>query len=323
MRLIGACPSTRRCLSSALGSLAVVLAANAPTAWALRPPAAYTGEAARITVSSAELKGSVFPEFQPTSYYFQYGPTSSYGLQTPLVAAGAGPGPIHVTAVISALSAGASYHFRLVVVNSSGTGLGADRQFATKKIPLTFAVSATPTRVILGSLFSVSGTLTGTGAAGHLVVLQGNPFPYLSPFEDVAPPQLTDGSGGFSFTMPSLPRSTELRVATLDTPPSVSRVMLELVAVRVTLHVRATGRPGFARLFGTVAPRQLAALVLLQRLDRRRGPVTAASAVTVGGAAASSRFSRVVRIRRPGLYRALALVSGAQVSGASHVVKID
>jgi len=289
---------------------------------ALRPPAAYTGEAAHITIASAELNGSVYPAGQLTSYYFQYGPTGSYGLQTPLAAAGTGFQGIHVAAAIGGLAAGATYHYRLVAVNPSGTVPGADRQFAAKKIPLTFAVSAIPPRVVFGHPFSVVGTLAGTGAPGHMVVLQGSPFPYLAPFEDLAPPQLTDAARAFSFTLPMLAKSTELRVATLDTPPVLSRVMQELVVVRVALHVRASGRAGFGRLFGTVAPGQLGAVVLLQRLGAGRRPRTVARTVIIGGTAASSRFRKVVRIPSPGLYRALVLTAGAQVSGASRTTRI-
>ena len=298
------------------------LAIASQDAGAASPPTASTGEAVQITYSSAVLKGSLYLANLPASYYFQYGPTSAYGYQTPLAAAGGGTHTLQVTAAVGGLSPGGAYHFRLVAVNPSATVFGQDRTFTARKIPLTLVVSASPSVDLFGTPFSVAGVVSGTGAAGHMVVLQGNPFPYLSAFKTISAPVLTDASGAFSFVAPGLPRSTELRVSTLDTPPAVSRVIVEPVAVRVSLHVRATGRRGFARLYGTIAPGQLGALVRLQWLPPHGKPMTVGGTVIVGSKGAMSRFSRVVRIRRAGLYRALAVVSGAQVSGHSRSIRI-
>jgi len=286
-------------------------------------PTAYTGEAAEVTSSSATLKGSVYPGAQATSFYFQYGPTASYGAQTLPTPAGSGSQTIHVTATLSALSDGSTYHFRLVVVNPSGTVVGQDRTFSTRRIPLTFTVAATPARDLFASPFQVDGSLSGTGSADRMVVLQSNPFPYLVGFRDIAGPISTDAAGAFSFALPGLSQSAELRVATLVAPLAYSRVVDERVVVRVALHVRAAARPGFARLFGTVAPGQPNALVQFQLLRRGVGPVTVASTVTVGAGGKESRFSRVMRVRHGGFYRVFVLVGGgAQVSNHSRVLRV-
>jgi hypothetical protein len=152
----------------------LALAGLGQTARATSLPTAYTGEAAEVTISSARLKGSVYPGGQPTSYYFQYGPTSAYGALAPPTSAGSGSQTIHVTATITGLSAGSIYHFRLVVVNQSGTVVGQDRTLTTRKIPLLFSVAAAPSRDVFASPFRVDGTLSGTGSAGHMVMLQGS-----------------------------------------------------------------------------------------------------------------------------------------------------
>jgi hypothetical protein len=48
----------------------------------------------------------------------------------------------------------------------------------------------------------------------------------------------------------------------------VSPVVLENVAVRVAFHVRRARRRGFVRLYGTVAPAEVGALVGFQLLIR-------------------------------------------------------
>jgi hypothetical protein len=302
----------------------VVLALTAAqVAHATPPPTPYTGEESELTTSSATLKGAIFPANQQTSYYFQYGLTSAYGSQTPTTLAGAGTQTIHVTAPISGLSIDTTYHDRLVAVNAMGTTVGADRTFTTKKIPLTFALAANPSQGPFESPFVVDGTLSGTGNADHAVVLQANPFPYLTGFEAVSNPEMTNSGGGFSFSVPGLTQNTELRVATLETPPAESPIVLERVTVRVTLHLRPTGRRGYVHLYGTVTPAQPVALVDFQLLAPGGRPVTVSKTVITDATGTHSRFSRAVRIRRAGLYRAYVYVAGgAQYSNHSRAILI-
>lgn len=292
-------------------------------AGAASAPSAYTGEAVDLTSSSATLNGSIGPANEETSYYFQYGTTVAYGAQTPTTLAGAGTQAIHVSAPLTGLAVGTTYHYRLVAVNALGTRNGQGRAFTTKKIPLTFTIAVAPGRQLLGSPLSVSGTLSGTGSASHAVVLEANPFPYLSGFKAITDPLLTDVAGNFSFSVPGLSENTQLRVATLEAPLVNSRVVVERVAVRVALHVRPSGRRGYVRLYGAVTPAQIGALVSFQMLRPGHRPLTVASTIITDRAKAFSRFSRAVHIRRPGLYRAYVhVVSGAQVSNGSRTILI-
>jgi hypothetical protein len=304
--------------------VAVVLGLTIATqiAEAASAPTAYTGEAGQLTTSSATLQGSVYPGDQATSYYFQYGPTAAYGSQTPAMTIGGGTQTLHVTAPVTGLAVYSTYYFRLVAVNASGTALGHYRAFMTKKVPLTFDLEALSDRDPFGQPFSVQGTLSGTGSAGHAIVLQANPFPYLAGFKAIGNPALTNADGGFSFSVPGLLENSQLRVETLETPPVNSHVIVELVQVRVTLNLRATGRPGYARLYGTVTPAQAGAVAGFQLLRRGRKPLGTGSTL-VAGRGVSSHFGRVVRIRHAGLYRVHVVVaSGAQVSSYSRVILI-
>jgi len=287
------------------------------------PPTVYTGTAGQLTTASAALKGSVDPRGQQTSYYFQYGENAAYEAQSPLTPVGAGTQTIHVSVSIAGLLAGTTYHYRLVAVNASGTVDGLDQTFTTRKIPLTFTLAAVPSPDVFGTPFSVTGTLSGTGSASQAVELQVNPFPYLGGFKVVGNPELTNADGSFSFAVAPPQQTAQLRIVALTTPPANSKVLVERVAVRVTLQLRPTGRHGFARLYGTVTPAEVGAQVRFQLLRPGRKLLNVGATLVRHRSSTVSEFSRVLHIRRAGLYRAFVrIVSGAQESGQSRVILI-
>jgi Trypsin-like peptidase domain/Fibronectin type III domain len=93
-------------------------------------PVVITNPATLIMSHSAELHGAVDPHGLSTTVYFQYGRTISYGSRTPNQTK---TGNIYqnVSANISGLSAGTTYHFRIVGTNTAGTRYGGDRTFTT------------------------------------------------------------------------------------------------------------------------------------------------------------------------------------------------
>ena len=95
------------------------------------PPVVITNPATLITSHSATLNGAVDPHGLSTTVYFQYGRTTSYGNRTPNQTK-TGNSYQNVSANISGLSAGATYHFRLVGTNTAGTRYGSDRTFTTQ-----------------------------------------------------------------------------------------------------------------------------------------------------------------------------------------------
>jgi phosphodiesterase/alkaline phosphatase D-like protein len=94
------------------------------------PPVVITNPASLITSHSATLNGLVNPHGLSTTAYFQYGRTISYGSRTPNQTK-TGNNYQNVSANISGLSAGTTYHFRTVGTNSAGTRYGTDRTFTT------------------------------------------------------------------------------------------------------------------------------------------------------------------------------------------------
>ena len=94
-------------------------------------PAATTNAATNLAQTAATLNASVNPNGATTTVEFQYGRTSSYGSTTSTQNIGSGSNPVAVSASISGLTRGRTYHFRVSATNSAGTTLGADQTFVT------------------------------------------------------------------------------------------------------------------------------------------------------------------------------------------------
>jgi len=94
-------------------------------------PAAATLTASNITAVSATMNASINPNGNATAYWFQYGPTASYGSVTATNKMAAGSSPVIVTGLLTGLSQGTIYHYQIVAANAVATTLGLDRSFTT------------------------------------------------------------------------------------------------------------------------------------------------------------------------------------------------
>jgi hypothetical protein len=304
----------------AVGAFALAATAGAAT---VPLPTVSTSGVSSVTFSSVILHGDIDAHGQSTNYFFQYGTTKAYGAQTPLAAAGAGTSSVAVSQSVVGLQPNTTYHYRLIGVGPGGAVSGTDRSFTTPKIPLSLQIVGVPNPVTFGSPVVVEGTLSGTGAANHAVVLQANPFPYLGGFKDLGNSELTSSTGGFSFPIVGLLENAQMRVVTVGKPEVSSPVLVEGVAVQVTLRVSRAHRHGFVRLSGTVTPAEVGASVGFQLLVPGNRSVNKGGTIVRSLNANSSSFSRVVRVRHRGLYRALVKVNeGAHTSGYSPPVAI-
>ena len=99
-------------------------------------PTVVTNAASSIGLTSARLNGRVTPNGQATTWYFDYGTTTSYGSRTAAQSAGSGTGGVNVSSSLTRLRTTTTYHYRLVATNASGTTLGSDRTFSTSLPPL-------------------------------------------------------------------------------------------------------------------------------------------------------------------------------------------
>src|SRR5262249_22039135 len=111
------------------GADAVLTTSGAPA------PDAVTGAAGGISSTGASLTGSVNPNGRPTTWFFEYGTSTGYGSRTPSQNGGAGTGAFNVSAQVSGLQAGRTYHFRLVATSDGGTSHGSDQSFTAGSAP--------------------------------------------------------------------------------------------------------------------------------------------------------------------------------------------
>ena len=342
----------------ALTGLALALplaagAASTPTSGPAAPT--VSTRPARVSGSSVLLEATVDPHTLATTYYFQYGPTSTYGQQTAVGTLAASPtATTSVKVSEPAPAIKPTYHYRIVASNSAGANVvGHDRVYTpktkTKSKKPTFVLPKTFAAIPLGSSFTLSGTLTGAKNGGREIALQASAYPYKTGFVDVGAPLLTSATGAFSFHLANMRTSTKLRVVTVGAPVLTSLIVPAQVEVRVVLKVRSSSHKGLVRLYGTVTPAEVGAHVLVQlekpakgekpensekpsKLEKpgkggsekqEKGATFATKLKTVVKPATKtlSRFSIIVAVPTTGHYRVLVQIPpGPLVSGHSTTV---
>jgi phosphodiesterase/alkaline phosphatase D-like protein len=97
-------------------------------------PLAVTGQPA-LSGTAVTLTGTIDPVGRATSWWFELGPSTSYGTRTLARGAGSGRGPVTVTETVTGLAPSTEYHARLVAQSSAGTTRGADVVFRTAGVP--------------------------------------------------------------------------------------------------------------------------------------------------------------------------------------------
>ncbi|TML14468.1 MAG: fibronectin type III domain-containing protein [Actinobacteria bacterium] len=168
------------------------------------PPTVVTGSASNIGPTSATVAGTVNPQGLATTYSFEYGKTTSYGSKTASKSAGSGTSTVGVTATISSLSPGTTYHYRISATSAAGTSKGADRTFTTTRPPTVVtgvASNIEPTSA------TVAGTVNPQGLATTYLFEYGKTTSYSSKTASTSA-----GSGtstvGVTATIPSLSPGT-------------------------------------------------------------------------------------------------------------------
>ena len=125
-------------------------------------PVAVTGSATSVTVTSATLNGTVDPNGRATTWYFEYGTSTSYGSRTADRSAGSGTSTTNVSAPVADLARGRLYHYRLVATSDAGTSRGADQTFSTTTVPTVVTNAASSIGLTSARL---NGRVTPNGQA--------------------------------------------------------------------------------------------------------------------------------------------------------------
>jgi hypothetical protein len=126
-------------------------------------PGAVTQPASSVTTTSATLAAIVNPNYISTAVVFEYGQTTSYGetavaSQSPVT----GSTSTEVSAEITGLAEGTTYHFRVKSTNSEGTDYGDDLTFKSLgNVPTATITAAT-------NLTAISVQLNGIVNANYL-----------------------------------------------------------------------------------------------------------------------------------------------------------
>ena len=87
-----------------------------------------------VSDTSATLHALINPRGSNTNYHFEYGVSPSYGSRAPIdfdLFAGSGTDPVKADVKLSSLQPGATYHYRVVASNASGTAESPDLVFKT------------------------------------------------------------------------------------------------------------------------------------------------------------------------------------------------
>ena len=133
-------------------------------------PTVTTNAATSVTPTGAVLNGSVNANGASTTVTFNYGPTNTYGFsitaaQSPVTGSSATP----VSAALSGLVPGATYHYQAVGVNSGGTVLGTDQTFtvlAGVDYDFESIASSTISFSSSGKTWGLTGQFTGVTVGG-------------------------------------------------------------------------------------------------------------------------------------------------------------
>jgi hypothetical protein len=94
-------------------------------------PELSTLAATEISDTLGTLEGMVRPNGQDTQVFFQFGPTTNYGITTAVTDIGSGINRVMVPALVDGLTPLSVYHFRCVASNATLMFYGSDLSFTT------------------------------------------------------------------------------------------------------------------------------------------------------------------------------------------------
>ena len=183
----------------------------------------------------------------------------------------------------------------------------------------TVTLAAAPNPITFGKPSTLSGKVTGPDHTGAAVTLRADPFP-VDGDEIVVATATTDANGDFQFVGIMPDRSTRYTARAKTSPPVESAVVDVLVRVRVSLRLDdSTPRAGQrVRFSGSAAPQHDGSVVRIQRRRATGSWKTVGLTLLRDAGDERSRYSRRLRIRRDGTYRARVIaVDGDHLSGIS------
>jgi hypothetical protein len=135
------------------------------------PPMVITGPVTAIEPTSATVAGVVSPNGVSTSWYVEYGRTTNFGLRTRSARAESGIASLGVSARLSGLKPGTTYHYRFVAASSAGVAHGLGGLLATLAPRRAVTISAAPSIVEFGQRITLFGTVSTRRADRTVTIL--------------------------------------------------------------------------------------------------------------------------------------------------------
>jgi hypothetical protein len=242
-----------------------------------RPPGAATGKPRPVGATATTLRGTVVPNGLQTEYHFEYGTTLEYGARTPGGSVGPSDGLVRPSEPIAGLRPNTRYHVRMVATNAAGRTVGVDRTFLTLRQPTSVSITVEPARLVWGRAVVVTGRVSGEGIEHIPVALERLDFPFTTGYAQFGSSATAGLDGGFSFKIPAVYSTTQVRVITRTRVVAVSAPATVTAKLKVGLRTRRL-RHGRIRLTGAVWPAAPHGRASLQRQGRRGRwtPLTAA-----------------------------------------------
>lgn len=109
--------------------------ATQPGGVALAPTVQGSCQASSVSRSGVKVSGSVVPNGQATSAFFQFGASTSYGRRSAAQPVGSGSQASRFSVMLGGLRPNTTYHCRVVAANQTGTTHGSDATFTTHPQP--------------------------------------------------------------------------------------------------------------------------------------------------------------------------------------------
>ena len=185
-------------------------------------------------------------------------------------------------------------------------------------------ISAKPLTITFGQATTISGKVKGPLKDPVLVTLQRNPYPFTDGLFEGAGTTLSANNGNYAFSGVRPGLNTRYRASAL-VPPKTSIEVEVQVRINVVLHLSdRTPRAGQrVRFFGTAAPQHDGRTVRIQRQTQAGSWKTVSRTLLRDAGDAQSKFSRRVRVRRDGVYRARVSRDPDHATGTSGRKSVD
>jgi hypothetical protein len=284
-----------------------------------KPPSVDNQHATAVTATGVHLSATLNPNGATTTYYFQYGRSTSYGNRSARLTLPADAGPTAVAADLSGLRPYTRYHWRLYATNSAGKTPGRDHTFRTARVATSLTLFTDHGTVPWGRGVTLGGRVSGAGAKGMTLALEQQRFPFDAGFAQVRTTR-AGSDGGYLFSVDNVWELTRYRVVSQTQTPLASAVTTVRVKPRTSIKARNLSRKR-ARISGTIRPAVTGELSLQRRRASGRW-VQVKHRTLTGAKAYSLKVWRQRRVDRA--YRVVVLpVKGAYVKATSRKVVVS